>query len=246
MKFKLIIFIIFNFLFTSGLYAQIQYSYPGTIFSSDSTLLLKNIEVINKRTKQTLYSGADGSFHIDANPYDSIMFVHPHWNTLTIEAYDLPELVYLQKKAIVLEEIVIMGNTKAARFKELHAMKHDYNVKGGLHYSGKPPWYLLSPFGGSPITFFYEKFSAAGKNARRFEKFMNQEIENMEVDQIFNKVSIYEIIPMENDELEKFMVEYRPDLETAQYWTTYDLHVYVKNSYKEFKEKNSQNHINLK
>jgi hypothetical protein len=68
----------------------------------------------------------------------------------------------------------------------------------------------------------------------------------MEVDQIFNKISIYEIIPMENDELEKFMVEYRPDLKTAQYWTTYDLHVYVKNSYKEFKEKNSQNHLNIK
>src|SRR5690606_12197404 len=146
-------------------------------------LLLKNIQIINNRTKQTLYSEMDGSFHIDANPNDSITFIHPHWTTLTMEAYDLPEQVYLQRKAIVLEEIVVMGNTKAARIKELQTMQKDKNVKAGLYYSGRPPWYHLLPFGGSTVTYFYEKFSKAGRNAREFERYIDQEIKNMEVDQ---------------------------------------------------------------
>ncbi len=130
-----------------------------------------------------------------------------------------------------------MGNTKAAKIRELEQMKKDYNVKGGLYYSGEPPWYLLLPFGMPTVTYFYEKFRKAGRNARKFDAFMKQEIKNMEVDQIFNKSTITDVIPMDTEELEKFMVEYRPDFEVAQYWTTYDLHVYVKKHYKEFKEK---------
>lgn len=243
LKYIILISILSTYTFS---YAQTQYQYTGTIYSSDSSLLLKNVQIINQRTKQTLYSDNFGLFTIDAHPYDSIIFVHPHWNSIKIEAYYLPDQIFLQKKPIVLEEIVIMGNTKAGKIRELENMKRDYDVKGGIFYNGKPPLYLLNPFGGSPLTYFYEKFSKAGKNARRFNDFMDKELENMEIDQIFNKVNIYEIIPMDNDELERFMVAYRPDFEVAKTWTSYDLHVYVKKSYKEFKDNGSGNQFILK
>ncbi|OYD42084.1 hypothetical protein [Sphingobacterium cellulitidis] len=234
---KPIIFCLFLFFTLSYSFAQVSKRYTGTIYSIDSTLLIKNVDVINLRTQQMIRSDFDGSFGIDANPMDSIAFVHPHWNRKSVLAHELTKDIFLQKKALVIEEIVIMGNTKAAKIRELEQMKKDYNVKGGLYYSGEPPWYLLLPFGMPTVTYFYEKFSKAGRNARKFDAFMKQEIKNMEVDQIFNKSTITDVIPMDTEELEKFMVEYRPDFEVAQYWTTYDLHVYVKKHYKEFKEK---------
>ncbi len=246
MALKPIIISFLLFLYSLVAFSQAQKRYTGTIYSSDSTLLIKNVDVMNQRTKQMLRSDFDGSFGIDARPSDSIIFVHPHWNRFSILAEELEENVFLQKKAIVIDEVVVMGNTKAAKLKELQSMKNDLNVKGGLYYSGNPPWQLLLPFGMPTITYFYEKFSKAGRNARRFEEFMQQEIHNMEVDQIFNKATISDIIPMEDEELELFMVAYRPDFEVAQYWTTYDLHVYVKKYYKEFKEKNDAERLILK
>ena len=246
MALKPIIISFLLFLYSFAAFSQAQNRCTGTIYSSDSSLLIKNVDVINQRTKQMIRSDFDGSFGIDARPSDSITFVHPHWNSLSVLAEHLGKNVFLQKKSIVLEEIVVMGNTKAARLKELESMKKDINVKGGIYYSGEPPWYLLLPFGMPTVTYFYEKFSKAGRNARRFTAFMQEEIKNMEVDQIFNKASITDIIPMDNEELELFMVEYRPDFETAQYWTTYDLHVYLKKYYKEFKEKKVGERLILK
>lgn len=246
MALKPIIISFLLFLYSLVAFSQAQKRYTGTVYSSDSSLLIKNVDVMNQRTKQTLRSDFDGSFGIDARPSDSIIFVHPHWNSLIILAEDLKDQVFLQKKSIVLEEILVMGNTKAAKLKELESMKKDINLKGGLYYSGEPPWYLLLPFGMPTVTYFYEKFSKSGRNARRFSAFMQQEIKNMEVDQIFNKASISDIIPMDDEELEQFMVEYRPDFETAQYWTSYDLHVYVKKYYKEFKEKSPAERLILK
>jgi len=221
-------------------YSQTSWTYRGTLFSSDSTLLLKNIDVTNLRTKQMLRSEFDGKFSIDAQPSDTIEFKHPHWVTTKLLAMELQDVVFLEKKTIILDAIVIVGNTKASKIRELQQMKKDNNVKSGLYYSGNPPWYHLLPFGGATVTYFYEKFSKAGKNARKFEKFMQQEIENMEVDQIFNKTSINGIIPMENEELEKFMVQYRPSFEESRYWTEYDLHVYLKKHFKEFKNADSE------
>ncbi len=238
MTFKLLFSLAVFGLMIFNVNGQSSGRYQGTLYSSDSTLLLKNIDVTNLSSKQSIRSDFDGSFWIDAKPIDTIEFKHPHWETTKLLAMELQDWVFLEKKSIVLEAVVIVGNTKARKIRELEQMKKDYNTKGGLYYSGKPPLYLLIPFGGPYVTFFYEALSKSGKNARRFNKYVQQEIQNMEVDQIFNKLSISEIIPMEEKELEAFMVAYRPKYEEAQYWTTYDLHVYVKKSYKEYKDQN--------
>ncbi len=132
MALKPIIISFLLFLYSLVAFSQAQKRYTGTIYSSDSTLLIKNVDVMNQRTKQMLRSDFDGSFGIDARPSDSITFVHPHWNRFSILAEELEENVFLQKKAIVIDEVVVMGNTKAAKLKELQSMKNDLNVKGGL------------------------------------------------------------------------------------------------------------------
>ena len=129
MALKPIIISFLLFLYSLVAFSQAQKRYTGTVYSSDSSLLIKNVDVMNQRTKQTLRSDFDGSFGIDARPSDSIIFVHPHWNSLSILAEDLKDQVFLQKKSIVLEEIVVMGNTKAAKLKELESMKKDINLK---------------------------------------------------------------------------------------------------------------------
>lgn len=208
--------------------------YTGRITSGDSSLYLRDIKITNLHTNSSSSSQFDGTFSIAAKPTDSIAFQHPHWKERKIVAGAMPSLILLYKKDLVLEEIVIVGNTKAAKIQSLEKLKKDRAVRDGIHFDGKPPLYLLNPFGGPYVTFFYELFSKAGINARRTNKFIKQELENIEVDQIFNKNSIQGIIDLNDEELENFIVRYRPSLSETKNWNTYDLHVYVKNSYADF------------
>ncbi|MGN7205694.1 hypothetical protein ACTHQF_15585 [Pedobacter sp. SAFR-022] len=96
---------------------------------------------------------------------------------------------------------------------------------------------LLSPFGGSPVTFFYELFSKDAKRARSLQKFAKREIEYTEVSRRFNDNIIKSVLPdMSDIELEQFKVVFRPKAEQLAAWSDYDLLAYIKRSFEQFKK----------
>ena len=85
--------------------------------------------------------------------------------------------------------------------------------KGSIMVDNKFGTYLASP-----ATALYNLFGQEAKNAKRFEKYMNVELEATKVDRIFNKTIVSELTKLEGDELQSFMDLYRPSYSTAQYW----------------------------
>lgn len=135
-----------------------------------------------------------------------------------------------------LPEVTIKGQSIKAAMKDL---EDSYKDKG-IFFKGKPPIYLLSPFGGSPVTFFYELFSKDSKRARKLQKYARAEIEYAEVSTRFNDDIIKSVLPGVTEiELEHFKAAYLPKAEQIAGWSDYDLLSYIKRSFDEFKKNQS-------
>lgn len=128
----------------------------------------------------------------------------------------------------MLNEVVIVGQSKKQSLDEL---KRDFRDKGSFH-GGKPP--LLS-FLFTPLTALYDLFGKTPRQDRRLGRMYQTEIQDLQVDQFFNKTVINQQTGLSGKELEDFLVNYRPTYEQAKHWTTYDGMKWINDSYKSYR-----------
>ena len=170
-----------------------------------------------------------GFFSIKANIGDTLLISKRNFNDLQVVVKTEKDLLLYLNRGSTLNEVVITGQSKKQALDEV---RKDYKAKGSF-YGGKPP--VLS-FLFSPLTAFYELLGKTPKQARRFGRMYQTEMQNSEVDQLFNKTTINQQTGLEGKELEKFMVDYRPDYEQAKNWNTYDAIKWINESYKKYSD----------
>src|SRR5690606_38661907 len=113
---------------------------------------------------------------IEYNPNDTIEFSHENWETTSIIGKNLTDSIFLLKKSIKLDEVIVMGDRAQSRADLLENQAIERNKKNAIYYNGRPPISLLNPFGGKPITLFYELLSKSGRKARKMGKGIAEEI----------------------------------------------------------------------
>ncbi|MFD1768875.1 hypothetical protein [Sphingobacterium suaedae] len=138
-------------------------------------------------------------------------------------------------KEICLNGVLVFGPQINSRIREIQNWKHDVSTKSGIYHNGTPPLSLLSPFGGKPITFFYERFSVGGKRVRRLNILLDRELEVARVDSIFSDQLIQSLVSIRTNELPEFKNIFRPSWQTIRYWSTYELYRYIKVSFASFR-----------
>ncbi|WP_223580870.1 hypothetical protein [Sphingobacterium sp. GVS05A] len=178
-----------------------------------------------------------GDFVLDYRLDDTIEFRHDHWQTKLVFGDKLTDSIFLKKRPIVLDEIVITRNRHNKEIDDLKEIEKEKNKKAGIYYGGKPSIALLNPFGGKPITFFYELFSKNGKRARAMEKNIQHAIKESKIDSVFNRNAVKMSITIKDEDITTFMENYRLTFEQVQSWNTYDLYLYIKKSYESFTAK---------
>ncbi|MNY31774.1 hypothetical protein D3C86_1659490 [compost metagenome] len=127
----------------------------------------------------------------------------------------------------MLKEVNITGQTKK---QELDELKRDYKNKGSF-YQGKPP-FLSFLF--KPLTAVYELFGRTPKNARRFGRYYETELQQTHIDGLFSESLIQSNTDLKGKDLEKFMLDYRPEYEKSKNWAQYDAIKYIRDSYKKY------------
>ncbi len=208
--------------------------YGAKIFASDNKVTLAGVNVLNITQKKQVLSDTHGNFSIAFTAQDTLEFRHKDYEILTVIAPLLEDSIFLTKKSIELQEVIVVHNKQNSRLDDLENIHQSRNKQEGIYYQGRPPLALLSPFGGKPITFFYELLSKHGKNARKMTKAIATETNNEKVDIFFNKILIKSIVPIDDKDLTDFMIKYRPAFPQVQWWSLYDAHVYIKKSYQTY------------
>ncbi len=190
--------------------AQQEFAQNGVLFEKGIKIRIALAEISNLRNGYSVGSNDMGLFTIKSAIGDTLVIVKRGFNEMRVVVGSSKDMVLeLNRGGTMLNEVVINGQSKK---QQLDAIKQDFKNKGSF-YAGKPP--VLSYFL-SPLTAIYELFGRTPKNARRFNNMYVTELQNNQVDQLFNKVTINKETGLTGKELEDFMVNYRPDYEKAK------------------------------
>lgn len=228
-KMLFIFFFILVMLGSNIVLAQQEFLLNGVIFENGTKVRIALAEVKNKRSGFSSGSNDLGIFSIKANIGDTLLITKRNFNDLEVVVRTTRDLMLYFNKGTILNEVVITGQTKKQTLEEL---KKDYRGKGSFH-AGKPP--VLS-FLFTPLTAFYELFGKTPKQARRFNRMYQTEMQDSHVDQFFNKITINQHTGLAGKQLEDFMVNYRPDYEQAKNWNAYDAIKWINESYKKYSD----------
>lgn len=212
-------------------FSQTIKTQQGAVLKRGSNLRISGASIKNKRSQFSVSSNEMGIFSILASPGDTLEISAIGYMPYPLVVSDFQDAIVYLQEITRLDEVVVTGRSLES---DLNEIKDAYRAQGS-YYGGKPP-VLAYIF--SPLSALSDRFGKTGKRARRFENFANQELEYQEVARRFNDLSIKRAVPeIKEEELQDFRSDYLPTAEQIRSWNEYDLVVYIRKSYKEFKER---------
>lgn len=212
----------------STVYAQQGFILRGVIKEKESGVRVNEAQVMNQRTGLSVSSSSLGLFQISVAIGDTLLVMKTGFSDFTAAVTtSQTDMVILMDRDRMLRQVDIIGQSKKSTMDDI---KRDFKNKGSF-YQGKPP--VLS-FLFKPITALYELFGRTPKNARRFGRYYETEMQQTLIDGLFNESLVRSNSDIKPGELEKFMLDYRPEYEKAKNWTEYDAIKYIKDSSKKY------------
>lgn len=215
--------------------AQTTKRIRGAILQDGAKARIEQVEVVNQRSGQMVYSDKLGLFELICKIGDTLQIERIGYQSQKVGVQSFTDLVIHLKLTNQLKEVAITGKLASQNFKEISTA---YSKEKGIFYGGKPPLGLLSPFGGSPVTFFYELLGKDGRRVRRLNQLAKQAAEAEEVDRYFNDLIIQQTVSIDSGELEIFKLKYTPKIDKLKKWSEYDRANYIKISFDEFSKRN--------
>lgn len=229
MKFKHLNILLFWAFFLTAMpsvFAQ-DFLVGGVVFEKGTSNRIAGAQVSNKRTGFRVMSNDLGLFQIKATVGDTLLIIKMNFSDAQTVVFDNKDIRVSLAGGQMLKEVNITGQTKK---QELDELKRDYKNKGSF-YQGKPP-FLSFLF--KPLTAVYELFGRTPKNARRFGRYYETELQQTHIDGLFNESLIQNNTDLKGKDLEKFMLDYRPEYEKSKNWAQYDAIKYIRDSYKKY------------
>lgn len=201
----------------------------GLILEKSTGKRLGDVNVLNLRTRQNVNTNNFGVFYVEAAVGDSLAMSKVGYGSLKTVLYTLEDIVLEMQPGLTIEEVVVARRT---RQQEMEDILRDYSKKG-IYNGGKNS---VGTYLGSPATALYNLFGREAKNMKRFEKFMDRELEEIAIDRIFNKTIVSQTTGLIEKDLQNFMEIYRPSHVQATRWGQYDLLNYITKSFKTWEE----------
>jgi len=205
-------------------HAQQASGVSGMVVEKGGSTRLSDVNVTNLRTKKRVQTNTFGVFIIEASVGDSLYLTKTGYGPVKTILQTTEDILMEMQAGLTLETVVVSRMSKEA---EMRDMLDDYRKKG-VYNGGKN---TLGTYLGSPATALYNLFGRDAKNAKRFASLMDRELEESQVDRVFNKTTVRSVIDLEGDELQSFMDMYRPSYSMVKNWGQYDFMHYVKRSF---------------
>ena len=226
---KVILLYLFICLAGRSGFAQADWPIKGGVFESGSNKRISGVTITNLRTQQARLSDEQGLFSIPAQMGDTLQFTLEGYSQAIHSVASRFDIVINMIPVIRLDEVTVTGRT---RKDEMEDIMRDYR-KQGTFYKGKPPplSYIFTP-----VTALYELLGRTPRNARRFQNYINNELEQQVIDKKFNRSVVSKYTGLTGDDLTNFMAWYRPSYDKAQLWNEYDIIDYLRRSMEQFEK----------
>lgn len=229
MKFNLLNVLLFWALFISAAPAALAQDFllGGAVFEKGTSNRIAGAEILNKRSGFKVVSSDFGLFQIKAMAGDTLLVIKREFSDAEVAVTGSKDMIVYLVRGRMLQQVDITGQSKK---QELQDIKREYRNKGSF-YQGKPP-FLSFLF--KPLTAVYELLGKTPKNARRFGRYYETEMQQTLIDGFFNEYLIQNNTDLKGADLENFMLNYRPEYDKAKNWAQYDAIKYIRDSYKNY------------
>ncbi|NGM63187.1 hypothetical protein G5B30_14855 [Sphingobacterium sp. SGG-5] len=212
-----------------SLQAQQLPTISGLVMEKGTGTRLGDVNVINLRTNKSTRTNVYGVFYIEATIGDSLSVSKTGYGPLKTILYTTEDVLLEMQAGLQIETVVVSRRTREQQMEDI---LKDYEKKG-IYNGGKN---RVGTYLNSPATALYNLFGREAKNMKRFEKFMDREVEEMAVDRIFSKAAVSQATGLKGEELQNFMDLYRPSFGQVERWGQYDLLAYIDRSLKSWDE----------
>ena len=212
-----------------AVFAQQEFVLKGVLFQKQNAQRVSNALIFNLKKKITVASNDLGAFNIKASIGDTLKVFKKDFTEYVFTVADEKDVMLQLSPVIQLNEVRVVGQTKK---QELDEALRQYRGQGSI-YNGKPPALSMVT---NPLTGLYELFGKTPRQAKHFQEFAKNEIEQTNVDKRFNKNLIQQVTDLKEAQIQPFMDSYRPSFDQLSAWNDYDLINYVKKSAQGFKE----------
>lgn len=217
-------------LISNSNYAQSALS--GIIHSSEDSVPLPGVTIINKQSQHVVSSDEQGKFNIPARKGDTILLKRLGFTPLLYITQKEKTNIYLRMtpQPIELKGVTLLQYhrlTDSMRLREEYRSSFDFR---------RPRWNEVIPYVGIGFAININQLSKAlhFKDNRRKEKFrsvlLEKEKENL-VDRVFTREVVTSVTGMEGDSVTQFMLRFTPDYDFVKNATAYDLYEYIKQRY---------------
>ena len=255
MRFLFFIQILFFLFTTTSANAQIfgdssLVKVSGIIVDSDSITPIPFVNIINNRTNKGTISDTNGFFRISILKTDTILFSSLSFEKKPFHLSDTTAAscffkIIMNNKNYKLAVVNVYALSKQSQFRydfvHINLPEHLY-IKGRKIYVPGIPNYdgprnpNASPIG-SPVSFFYSKFSKREKSIRKLNKLLKQDSINYIINSKYNEKIVYELTGLKGNELIEFIKFCDFDNHYLLKNTEYDIYTKIIQKHKNFKSR---------
>lgn len=227
-------------LFTVQQKAAAQYIVQGTVYDSSHTYPLEAVSVLATNGKGTVTSPS-GHYIIEVGERDSIWFSYLGKPTVKFPVLQIRDVmqfdISLQVNITLLKEVTI----RQPDYKQ-DSIQNRKNYEKVFNFQ-KPNIGTMTSIGPTGAGIDIDEVIRAfqfrkNKNMQKFQERLVQQEQDKFIDHRFNKGLVRRLTNLPDEQLDRFMVLYRPAYEFVLYSSDYDFQYYIKECYTLFKKDN--------
>lgn len=220
------------FVWPAGLLAQVQLE--GIVFDKQSKDRLGEVMIHNLSNRSRLFNNHKGEFRLDLREKDTVVFSKTGYFPDTLVVSAKPALIVsLLRDPTYIDPV----HVTARRSPEQIRAENQREYRDAYSLADPGSLISVSPMGGAGLSInaIYNYLSKEGRNARRFTAYLEQVHRENVIDSIFTRDLVRNLVGLEGERLNNFMIRYRPSYEFAVRASHYELTNYIKSKYNMFK-----------
>lgn len=209
--------------------AQHVFTIKGVLYRANTSERIAQAVVTDLKSDVIMMSDELGGFSIDVSKGDTLLVAKSGFTPQKTVVTGTDDLVIYLTGAKMLNEVTIKEKSSK---QEMNDVINTYRSKG-LYYDGKPTaWSFIN----SPLTGLHELFGKDAANERHFMQYTKDASEGAAVDKRYTRKLVKQVTGLSDDDVTKFMLQYRPSYQDIQQWNDYDLINHIKRYLEYFKD----------
>jgi len=210
-----------------------QYKIQGNVYDSSRLYPLESVSVLATNGKGVV-TNSDGHYMIEVGENDSIWFSYLGKPTVKFPVLKIADVQHFDLALQVNVQELKGVTVRTPNYKEDSIQnRKDYAKVFDFRKPSLGTMTSIGPTGaGIDLDELIRAFQfRKNRNMVRFQERLLQQEKDKFIDHRFNKALVRRLTNLDGDELDRFMVIYRPEYEFTVYSSDYDFQLYIKEAF---------------